>query len=202
MQQRHSPRAHLVVPVHYHALVVRVHVVVIDIAPRVGHAAQLVLELRVRLLQQVIVLKRHNEHVSTLVDVVHARLPVDRKQVNALDRHVAQAVLRVFVPHHGQHARAALELAPPHLVVGILKPLLLQDDRQDRGQHLRRLPVSLLARKHDRLGIVVHRVSMLVGNVVHQPRAGRLRIARIRALARLLPVPQLVPLLVVHYPVF
>ena len=130
---------------------------------------------------------------------VTPRFPKQIENVHAPHVHIALAALLGWVPEHAQNARPALKLLPPHVRIRLLKSVLFQDHGQHGGQHRGIRPISLFARKHHRLGVIVHCVGVLVEQAVQQPRARRFRIARIAGWAHALPMAQAIPLIVFHH---
>ena len=185
-----------VVPVHHHALVAGVQAVVVDVLCHVQAVAGVSLELWVLAFQLVVVGQAQAEQVRAVLHVLHARLPVQHQDVDALDADLAQSAPRRRVPEHALHAGSGLELAPPGVAVGRLVVALLQHRGQDLRQHLGGRLVVRCARQHVRLRVVVHGIGVLVGNAVEQPPAGRLRLAFHHLVLVVLPVshpePQLV----------
>ena len=120
-----------VVPVHHHALVAGVHTVVMDVLCHVQAASGMPLQLRVLSLQPVVVRQAQAEQVRAVLDVLHARLPVQHQHIHAPDADVAQAPSQHRIPEHTLHAGAGLELAPPGVAVGCLVVALFQHRGQD-----------------------------------------------------------------------
>ena len=206
----------LVVPVHHHALSAGVHGVVVDVLLHInGVAFQLALQLRVLLLQQILVHQVDHKQVPALLNVRDPRLPEQFQQVDLLNGHIAQAVFLAGIPEHAVGRRAVLQLLPPVVGVGLLIVVVLQNHRQDRGEGLGAVLVAALPGQHHRLRVVVHRVGVLIENAVEQPCGGGFRRpgavrqgitlgvrlggthAALAAPDRL-PVPQLPPQLIVH----
>ena len=100
--------------------------------------------------------------IPALLDVRHARLPKYLKQINAFDIDVPESVFLFGVPKDAISPGTMLELFPPVVVVSVFKVIMLQDYRQDLAEYFRTLLVTTLPRQHHRLGIVVHRVGVLV----------------------------------------
>ena len=191
----------LVVPVHHHALFAGVDVLVTDVLPHGDAAAALLaLELRPPGRQTVVVGQRQREEVGRVLDVLHARLPVEHQKVHAPDGDVPKALSQRRVPENALDAGTLLELAPPRVAVHALVVRLFQHHRQNVGEEPRRLLVVLRPRQHVRLRVVVHGVGVFVGDGVEQPpRTGR-ALALHHPVSILLPVAQLVPFLVVNDP--
>ena len=85
------------------------------------------------------------------------------------------------------------------LIVGVLKVLLLQNDRQDAAQDLGQFLVSLLPGQHIGPGEIVHGFGVFVGDGIEQPPRGGLHRAS-RPPAHTFPVAHPVPLLVLNDP--
>ena len=191
----------LVVPVHHHALFAGVDVLVADVLPHGdAAAARLALKLRPPGRQTVVVGQRQREEVGRVLDVLHARLPVEHQQIHAPDGDVPKALPQRRVPEDALHAGTLLELAPPGVAVHALVVGLFQHHRQNVGEELRRLLVVLRSRQHVGLRVVVHGVGVLVCNGVEQPPRAGGALALHHPVAVLLPVAQLVPFLVVDDP--
>ena len=104
----------LVIPVHHHALVAGVHVVVVDVLLHVHDLAFLLaLQLRVLAVQQVVVHQVYNKQVPALLDVRDARLPKQLQQVDIPYLDVAQSIVLLRIPEDAVHRRAVLQLLPP-----------------------------------------------------------------------------------------
>ena len=191
----------LVVPVHHHALFAGVDVLVTDVLPHGdATAARLALELRPPGRQTVVVGQRQREEVGRVLDVLHARLPVEHQKVHAPDGDVPKALSQRRVPENALDAGTLLELAPPRVAVHALVVRLFQHHRQNVGEEPRRLLVVLRPRQHVRLRVVVHGVGVFVGDGVEQPPRAGGALALHHPVAILLPVAQLVPFLVVDDP--
>ena len=124
----------LVVPIDHHGLIGRIDGIVIDILGQlhrrvragVGQAGILFLDaLRVN---QLNVIK-----VCGLLNIRDARLPEEVEHVQLTDVDVTEAIVLGLIPEYACHARAGLELVPPHVAVGQLKVVLFKDHRQDTG---------------------------------------------------------------------
>ena len=191
----------LVIPVHHHALFAGVDVLVADVLPHGdAAAARLALQLRPPGRQTVVVSQRQAEKVGRVLDVLHARLPVQHQQIHAPDGDVPESVPQRRVPEDALHAGPLLELAPPGVAVHALVVGLFQQHRQDLGEELCRLLVVLRSRQHVRLRVVVHGVGVFVGDGVEQPPRTGGALALHHPVAVLLPVAQLVPFFVVDDP--
>ena len=150
---------------------------------------------RPALQQHLVVHHLHMKQVSARLQVCDARLPVQVEQIDHPDVDVAKPPCLAAVPYHHLAAGAVLDLVPPCIVVHLLIPVLLQHHRQDRTQLPGRLGVVLRPRQYVWLRVVVHRVRVLVGKGVEQPRRIRRIVQRhLRAVAL---VVQPVPLLIV-----
>ena len=191
----------LVIPVHHHALFAGVDVLVADVLPHGdAAAARLALQLRPPGRQTVVVGQRQREEVGRVLDVLHARLPVQHQKVHAPDGDVPKALPQRRVPEDALDAGTLLELAPPGVAVYALVVGLFQHHRQNVGEELCRLLVVLRPRQHVGLRVVVHGVGVLVCNGVEQPPRAGGALALHHPVAVLLPVAQLVPFLVVDDP--
>nr|UVX59352.1 MAG: hypothetical protein [Bacteriophage sp.] len=198
--QHRSPVCGLlaVIPVNHGDLVARVHRVIVLVFRRFNAAAaELIRKLRVFVLDDVAVDERHRKHVAALLDVLNTRLPKDIQRVNALDSDVAEPVVFLFVPEHAVDRHTVFELFPPLEAVCAVKFVVFHDDRQHGRERLRAFLVALLARQAYGLGVVVHRVGVLIHDRVKQPRTRRLgRFPRVfRPASDILPMPQLPPAL-------
>ena len=140
------------------------------------------------------------EQVRRVLNILHARLPVEHEQVDAAHRNVAQPAARRRVPEDAGNTGALLELAPPGVAVHALVVRLFQHHRQNVGEEPRRLLVVLRPRQHVRLRVVVHGVGVFVGDGVEQPAAGRLGFALHHGVLVVLPVSHPEPQFVVHQP--
>ena len=200
-----QPCGLFVVPVHHHALVAGVHVVVVDILLDVDDLApQLALQLGILLLQQVVVFQVHHEQVPAGLQIRDPRLPEDVQDVHKPDVHVSQAVLERLVPEHTLGAHAVLQLVPGRLGIGMLILVALKYHRQHGAQCLGVALVLALPGQHVGLRVVVHHVRVLVADGIEHPGGGGLR-SGLLAGGRLLapdhvPVPQLPPPLLLHDP--
>ena len=191
----------LVIPVHHHALFAGVDVPVADVLPHGdAAAARLALQLRPPGRQTVVVGQCQREKVCRVLDVLHARLPVQHQQIHAPDGDVPKALPQRRVPEDALHSGTLLELAPPGVAVHALVVCLLQHHWQDVGEELCRLLVVLRPRQHVGLRVVVHGVGVFVGDGVEQPPRAGGALALHHPVAVLLPVAQLVPFLVVDDP--
>ena len=191
----------LIIPVHHHALFAGVDVLVADVLPHGdAAAARLALQLRPPGRQTVVVGQRQAEKVGRVLDVLHARLPVEHQKIHAPDGDVPESVPQRRVPEDALHAGTLLELAPPGVAVHALVVGLFQQHRQDLGEELCRLLVVLRSRQHVRLRVVVHGVGVFVGDGVEQPPRAGGALALHHPVAVLLPVAQLVPFFVVDDP--
>ena len=151
-------------------------------------------ELRVLLLESVVVLEPRMEQVAAVLDVAFSGLPEDVEQVDALDGDVAEAAGLVRVPEDLVRPGPGLELLPHGLRVGLLEAVLLEDDRQDLRQDAGLLPVVGLAGQDVRLGKGVHGVGVLGDDHIVQPAADGLKAAEpVGALFLLGAVAQLPP---------
>ena len=134
-----------------------------------------VLQLGIALHQRFPVQRGHQEHIPALLNILDARLPEQVRQVDAGNRHVAQAVPFAAVPINGVYAGAMLVLFPRLAAVHFLKMILFQYHRQDAGQPAGLLLVALLPGQNDGFGVSVHHVGMLAHDHVHQPFGGAFR---------------------------
>ena len=132
---------------------------------------------------------------------VHPRLPEQVQHVHAADarRRPARAAFRRPRTRRTRRTRTSACPTTPWNTSALNRSFFSSTGRI-------RLSVSASCRssrlpgQHRRLRIAVHGVRVLAEDAVHQPAAGRPRVLRIAALARLLhllPVPQLPELLVV-----
>ena len=190
----------LVVPVHHHALVGGVNAVVVDVLPHVQPLAGVPLHLREAPHQLLVVLKAQAEQVRRLLNVLHARCPVQHQQIHALDADVSQPAPQHRVPEDALHAGTGLELAPPCIAVHLLVVALLQHRRDHLGKGLCRFLIVRRSRQHVRLRVVVHGIRVLVGNAIEQPPAGRLWLSLHHLVLVVLPVPHPEPQLVFNDP--
>ena len=199
VQHDSSAAALFVVPVHHSALVCGVHAVIVEILAHLASlAAELSHQLRILLLQQVVVHKCHLKQVPAVLDIFHARLPEQVQQIHPPDGNIPQSVELRLVPEDTVYPCAAFELVVPCIRVRLLEFVLLQDHRHDSRQHFRLGFVALLPRQDIGRRIVVHSIGVLVGDAVEQPAAGGLH--WVVLIPHLLPVPHLVPLLVFNDP--
>ena len=209
----------LVVPVHHDALVAGVNGIVVDIFLHIhGVAAHSAFQLRVLLIQQVIVHQINDKQVAGLLNIGNSGFPEQFQQVDFPDVDVSQAVILGGVPEHAIGGGSMFQLLPPVVGVGLLEVVALQNDREDGGQNLCAFLVAALSRQGNRLREVVHSVRVLVHNAVEKPCAGRLRAVRVqgrRVSVRVrygapavfgpsdgFPVAQLPPKLVLHNALF
>ena len=191
----------LVVPVHHHALFAGVDVPVADVLSHGdAAAARLALELRPPGRQTVVVGQRQREKVGRVLDVLHARLPVEHQQSHAPDGDVPKALPQRRVPENALDAGTLLELTPPGVAVHALVVRLFQHHRQNVGEDLCSFLIVLGSRQHVRLRVVVHGVGVFVGDGVEQPPRAGGALALHHPVSILLPVAQLVPFLVVNDP--
>ena len=187
-----------VIPVHHNAFVAGVNAVVVDVLCHIHAAARVPGHLRVSPFQLVIVHKAQAEQVRRVLNIFHARLPVQHQQVHAPDADLAKPAARLRVPEHALHAGAGLQLAPPCVAVHGLVVALLQHRGQDLGKRFCCFLVVLCPRQHVRFRVVVHGIGVLVGNAVEQPSAGRLGLALHFLVFVIFPVPHAKPQFVIH----
>ena len=199
VQHRFGALPLLVVPVNYRRLLRGIHPVFEYIAVSCLLGSQLALQLGVLLQKQIVVPQPQIEDVSRLLDVRNAAFPIEIQHVNAVDADVAQAVQLVRVPEDSVDTRTGFQLVVHDPVVGVLKVLLLQNDRQDAAQDLGQLLVSLLPGQHIGPGEIVHGFGVFVGDGIEQPPRGGLHRAS-RPPAHTFPVAHPVPLLVLNDP--
>ena len=167
----------LVVHVHHDGLAIGADVIVVDeLRQRDRATLQLVLQLRVLLLQQVIVVQLDVEHVAAVLDIPHARLPEHTQQIHVSDADLTQPVESISIPGAFVHGSASFQLSPPCLAVCALKVCLLQDARDDCAQVLGLVLVSRLTRKDHGLRVILHCVRMLGDQYVMQPAAAALEV--------------------------
>ena len=190
----------LVVPVHHHALVGGVDVLVVHVLCHFQCAAGVAVQLGPPGFQLVVVFQSQAEQVRRFLHVHHARLPVQHQDVHALDGDVSQAAALCRVPEHALHAGALLELAPPGVAVGLLVVGLFQHHRQHLRKDLRRLLIVRRSGQYVRFRVVVHRVGVFIRDGVEQPPARRGRLTLHHLVLVILPVPHPEPQLVVHDP--
>ena len=187
-----------VIPVHHNAFVAGVNAVVVDVLCHIHASARVPGHLRVSPFQLVIVHKAQAEQVRRVLNIFHARLPVQHQQVHAPDADLAKPAARLRVPEHALHAGAGLQLAPPCVAVHGLVVALLQHRGQDLGKRFCCFLVVLCPRQHVRFRVVVHGIGVLVGNAVEQPSAGRLGLALHFLVFVIFPVPHAKPQFVIH----
>ena len=187
-----------VIPVHHNAFVAGVNAVVVDVLCHIHAAARVPGHLRVSPFQLVIVHKAQAEQVRRVLNIFHARLPVQHQQVHAPDADLAKPAARRRIPEHALHAGAGLQLAPPCVAVHGLVVALLQHRGQDLGKRFCCFLVVLCPRQHVRFRVVVHGIGVLVGNAVEQPSAGRLGLALHFLVFVIFPVPHAKPQFVIH----
>ena len=201
VQHRRALRPGLfVVPVHHHTLAGGVQLIVVDVLGHVQALSGVAFQLGVFRHQLLVVLQAQAEQVRALLNVAHARGPVQHQQVHALHADVAKAPSQRRVPEHTLHAGAGLELAPPGVAVHLLIVALLQNHRDDLRECLGRFFVVRRPGQNVGLRVVVHGVGVLVGNAVEQPSAGGLGLALHHLVFAVLPVPHAEPQLVLHDP--
>ena len=187
----------LIVPVHHHALVGGGLAIFVDVPGHIHHTGGVPCQLRVLRGQPGGVLQAEVEQIRRVLNILHARLPVEHQQVDAAHRNIAQPAACRRVPEDAGNAGALLELAPPNVAVHLLVIRLLQHHRQHAGKRLRRGLIICRPGQHHGLGVVVHGVGVLVGNAVEQPPAGRLRLAGHQRVTVVFPVSHTEPQLVV-----
>ena len=198
---QHAPalrRELFVVPVYHDALAAGVEAAVVDVAGHIEDAGGVPCQLRPALFQLVRVRQTQREEMGRRLNVVHARLPVEHQQVHGPDADLAHAAPLLRVPEHPLDAGALLELAPPCVAVHLLVVGLFQHYGQNAGKRLCRSLIVLGPGQDIGAGVVVHRVSVLVGDGVEQPPAGRLGLALHHGVLVVLPVPHPEPQLVIH----
>ena len=199
VQHRRALRPGLfVIPVHHHTLAGGVELIVVDVLGHVQALSGVAFQLGVFRHQLLVVLQAQAEQVRALLNVAHARGPVQHQQVHALHADVAKAPSQRRVPEHTLHAGAGLELAPPGVAVHLLIVALLQNHRDDLRECLGRFFVVRRPGQNVGLRVVVHGVGVFVGNAVEQPPAGGLGLALHHLVFAVLPVSHAEPQLVVH----
>ena len=85
-------------------------------------AVQMSLQLRIRLLQLLLVLKRDKENIAAILNVVDPRLPDQVQDIDLLDVNVPQPVQLVAVPENAVGPRPFLHLLPMVTVVTNIEP--------------------------------------------------------------------------------
>ena len=181
-------------------LAVRGHAVVVEEAcGGKAQALELALQLWVTLRQLLVVLQPCVEEIPALLDIPDTGLPEHVEQIHPLDGDIAQTLGLFRVPENLVHAGAGLELLPHGVRVGLLKAVLLQDDRQHLGQDPGLWPVVWLPGQDVRLGVGVHGVGVLGHDHIVQPARGRLEaVLALGAFPLLRAVAQLPPVLTGH----
>ena len=200
--QHRAPLANglFVVPVHHHALVAGVNALIMDVSGGRHAPAHVPLQLGPLGCQLVIVRQCQAEQVRAVLDVGHARLPVQHQKVHALDGNVPHAAPQRRVPKDPLDTGALLELAPPGVTVDLLIVRLFQQNREDFGEHLGRLLVVLGPGQDVGLRVVVHGVGVFVRNGVEQPAACGLRLALHHVVLVAAPVLHPEPLFILNDP--
>ena len=188
----------LVVPIHHHALVRGVHAVLVDVAGYVQHPGGMACQLGILGRQLGSVLQAQAEKVGRVLNVRHARLPVEHEQVHGPHGDVSHAAPLGRVPEDAGDAGALLELAPPGVAVHLFIVCLFQHHRQYAGQRPGRLLVVCRPGQHIGFRVVIHGIGVLVGDAVEQPPAGRLGLAGHHGVRAVLPVAHAEPQFVVH----
>ena len=201
----------LVIPVHHHAFLGHIHLVIVDVLLDVDDlAVQLALEVGIFLLQQVIVPQGNDKQVPAVLDVGDARLDEQIEHIDKGDVDIAHAVLQPVVPKGPLCRHAMLELVPGSIGIGLLVVVPLEDHRQNGAQRVSIALVIPLSGQHAWLGEVVHHVSVLVGDGVKQPGRGGLGpvgdclglLLGLGLATDDIPVAQLPPALLLHNAVF
>ena len=168
------PRRICLVVVHLddRRLVIGAHRIVIqefgadDILP-----LQFSLQLRIPLLQHILVHKLRLEEIPALLDVLHPRLPVQVQQIHPKYADIPHAAKLVLVPNDLVASCSRLALLPHGIVVHGLKIVLLQHTGDDGTKHLCLRLVPLLPGQNVRLRVCLHGICVLGGNHIVKPCA-------------------------------
>ena len=134
------------------------------------------------------------EEMSAVLNVCDTRLPEQTQDVLGLNADVTQTIELRAIPEDTIDTGAMLQFVIGLDVIGILKLILLQDHRNDRGEHLCLCLISFLSGQDIGAGEVVHGISVFIGNGIKQPAGHRLYLIAL-LLSHALPVAELVPLL-------
>ena len=188
-----------VIPVHNGGFIRRIDRVVALVFLRlVRTRSQLSLQLRICIFQFLVVMQFHIENVLGFLNIVYARLPEKVQNVHVPDFYISQSMQLFRIPEYAHDSRAAFQLLPPHIRIGLFKFVLLKDHREHRRQYGCIRAVARLTGQDDRFRIIVHRIRVLIQQTVQKPCARGLRVARVGRRAHALPMPQPVPLIVFH----
>ena len=188
-----------VVDLHHRMLVLGVHIVVVqELGGHEALAFELAFEAGVLLLQQILVHQLRVEQIPAALDIRHTRLPVDIKQIDALNTNITQAIELAGIPHHLVAGGAAFEFLPHGVGIGVLELILFQYAGDDGRQVLGLRLIHVLSGQNVGLGISLHGVGVLADDDIMQPagHAGKTAVlADVGDLLLLHSVAQLPPLL-------
>ena len=187
----------MVVPIDHHALLGRIHVVIVQILRKCDAVtAKFTHTLRISLFKERIVHKLGMEQMRRLLDIRNARLPEEVDKVNLLDTDVPKTVVLATIPEYSLGASAMLEHIPRDIGVGLLIPVLLHNHRNDSGE-LRCLGLVIrLSRLYITRRIRIHHITVSALDTAPQPCGCRLELLLRILLVDIPPLSQLPELFV------